>query len=57
MIKRKVNLEDKRNVKLSLSCSESESKMIEKISKDLNISKTELLIQAVKKYEKDIKKN
>jgi hypothetical protein len=57
MIKRKVNLEDKRNVKLSLSCSKLESKIIEEKSKDLNISKTELLIQAVKNYKKDIKKN
>lgn len=56
MIKRKVNLEDIRNVKLSLSCSKSESKIIEKLSKDLKTSKTEVIILAVKKYEEFIKK-
>ena len=57
MIKRKVNLNDKRNVKLSLSCSKIESKIIEKLSKDLKTSKTEVIILAVKKYEELIKKN
>ena len=57
MVKRKVNLEDKRNVKLSLSCSKLESEIIEKLSKEMNISKTELLIQGVKNYKKGIKKN
>lgn len=57
MIKRKVNLNDKRNVKLSLSCSKIESEIIEKLSKEMNISKTELLIQGVKNYKKGIKKN
>lgn len=56
MIKRKVNLADKRNVKLSLSCSKIEKKMIDNLSKNLNTSKTEMLIEAVKSYEKDIKK-
>ena len=45
MIKRKVNLEDKRNVKLSLSCSKIESKMIEKLGKKLKTSKTEVIIK------------
>ena len=57
MIKRKVNLNDKRNVKLSLSCSKIESKILEKLSKDLKTSKTEVIILAVKKYEELIKKN
>lgn len=57
MIKRKVNLDDKRNVKLSLSCSKIESKIIEKLSKELKTSKTEVIILAVKKYEELIKKN
>ena len=57
MIKRKVNLEDKRNVKLSLSCSKIESKMIEKLGKKLKTSKTEVIINAVKKYDEYINKN
>lgn len=57
MVKRKVNLEDKRNVKLSLSCSKIENEIIEKLSKNLNTSKTEIIIEAVKNYEKGIKKN
>ena len=57
MIKRKVNLNDKRNIKLSLSCSKIESKIIEKLSKELKTSKTEVIILAVKKYEELIKKN
>ena len=56
MIKRKVNLEDIRNVKLSLSCSKSESKIIEKLSKDEGTSKTEIIIKAVKNYMNEIKK-
>jgi hypothetical protein len=57
MIKRKVNLDDKRNIKLSLSCSKIESKIIENLSKELKTSKTEVIILAVKKYEELIKKN
>lgn len=56
MIKRKVNLGDKRNVKLSLSCSKIESKIIEKLSKDMGTSKTEIIINAVKNYGNEIKK-
>ena len=57
MIKRKVNLDDKRNIKLSLSYSKIESNIIEKLSKELKTSKTEVIILAVKKYEELIKKN
>ena len=57
MIKRKVNLNDKRNVKLSLSCSKIESKILEKLSKELKTSKTEVIILAVKKYDEYINKN
>ena len=56
MRKRKVKLNDKRNVKLSLSCSKIESKIREKLSKELKTSKTEVRILAVKKYEEFIKK-
>lgn len=57
MIKRKVNLNDKRNVKLSLSCSKIESKILEKLSKELKTSKTEVIILAVKKYDEYINTN
>ena len=50
MIKRKVNLDDKRNIKLSLSCSKIESKIIENLSKELKTSKTEVIILACLLY-------
>jgi hypothetical protein len=49
MIKRKVNLNDIRNVKLSISISKEESKILEMLSKKFEKSKTETLIYALNK--------
>ena len=55
MIKRKVNLQDVRNVKLSIAVSEIESKMLEKLSKKLKVSKTECLMLALKNFDLGLK--
>jgi hypothetical protein len=48
MIKRKINLDDIRNVKLSISISKTEGKLLDNLSKNLKQSKTETLMKMLK---------